>query len=179
MRVDFLKTELIGTLAAVWDIIDSGFILKQLTFLKDNFSEKDFLLSNGFSAVSSHFTDTFFENILHYLAGEAVSFSLDRLDFSNVTDFRMKVYETLFATSSGEIITYGDLAAKAGFENASRAVGTAMKLNPFPIIIPCHRVIRSGGVLGNYGGGVDVKRKLLEIENSEFFSFTAYKGKKT
>ena len=66
----------------------------------------------------------------------------------------------------GEAITYGDAAERAGNRAAHRAAGTALGQNPLPLIVPCHRVVRSGGVLGNYGGGPEMKRWLLGFEGA-------------
>jgi methylated-DNA-[protein]-cysteine S-methyltransferase len=66
----------------------------------------------------------------------------------------------------GQVITYGDAAAQAGNPRAFRAAGTALGTNPLPIVVPCHRVIRGGGKLGNYGGGPEMKRFLLELEGA-------------
>ena len=64
----------------------------------------------------------------------------------------------------GETVTYGELAARAGNPKASRAVGTACARNPIPIVVPCHRVLPGSGGIGNYAGGPDRKRTLLELE---------------
>ncbi len=66
----------------------------------------------------------------------------------------------------GEVITYGDAAKRAGNPRAFRAAGTALGSNPIPIVVPCHRVIRAGGEIGNYGGGPEMKRFLLELEGA-------------
>lgn len=66
------------------------------------------------------------------------------------------------------VSTYGRIAHKLGLSSGARAVGGALARNPFPIIIPCHRAIRSNGELGGYQGGVDMKRTLLEYEGIEF-----------
>jgi methylated-DNA-[protein]-cysteine S-methyltransferase len=77
------------------------------------------------------------------------------------------VLQTLFRqVRFGEVVSYGELALRVGHPRASRAVGTAMATNPVPIVVPCHRVLRSGGNLGNYGGGIDMKRKLLTHEGA-------------
>lgn len=87
------------------------------------------------------------------------------------TDFQKKVWGELTKIPYGETITYGELANRLGDKNLMRAVAAANGANPIPIIIPCHRVIGSDGSLTGYGGGVDVKRKLLEIEGSWTMSF--------
>jgi methylated-DNA-[protein]-cysteine S-methyltransferase len=77
------------------------------------------------------------------------------------------VLEHLYAeVPFGRTISYLELAGRAGNPKASRAVGTAMATNPLPIVVPCHRVLRTGGALGGYGGGVAAKRHLLTLEGS-------------
>lgn len=87
------------------------------------------------------------------------------VDLTLVTSpFRRRVLETLRGIPPGTVISYRALAAAAGAPRASRAVGTTMAVNPVPIYVPCHRVIRADGSIGNYGGGVPVKLKLLRAE---------------
>jgi methylated-DNA-[protein]-cysteine S-methyltransferase len=80
--------------------------------------------------------------------------------------FYRRVLRATARVPFGEVITYGDAAAQAGNPRASRAAGTALGSNPIPIVVPCHRVIRSGGDIGNYGGGPEMKRFLLELEGA-------------
>jgi len=82
------------------------------------------------------------------------------------TDFQKKVWNELTKIPYGETISYGELAEWMGNKNKMRAVGAANGANPIPIIIPCHRVIGIDGSLTGYGGGLDVKQKLLELEGS-------------
>jgi methylated-DNA-[protein]-cysteine S-methyltransferase len=90
------------------------------------------------------------------------------VDLRLARGFRRTVLELLFErVGFGETRSYADLAALAGSPRASRAVGSAMATNPIPIVVPCHRVLRSGGNLGGYGGGLDVKRYLLALEGGE------------
>jgi methylated-DNA-[protein]-cysteine S-methyltransferase len=103
-------------------------------------------------------------NIVEYCNGENVEFQLDLLDFEGIPQFRKIVYLTLFKTKRGETISYGELAARSGYYQAARAVGTAMKNNPFPFIIPCHRVIKSDGSLGGFFGAEEMKELLIEKE---------------
>ena len=82
------------------------------------------------------------------------------------TDFQKKVWNELTKIPYGETISYGELANRMGDKNLMRAVAAANGANPIPIIIPCHRVIGSDGSLTGYAGGLDVKKKLLELEGS-------------
>lgn len=75
-----------------------------------------------------------------------------------------KVYKKLLYVPKGQITTYGDLAKAVGLKNGQRFVGTVMKKNPYPVIIPCHRVVKSDGKIGGYSYGEKVKLKMLEKE---------------
>ena len=75
-----------------------------------------------------------------------------------------KIYEKLIQVPSGKITTYGELARSVGLQNGQRLIGQIMKKNPFPVIIPCHRVVKSDGKIGGYSYGEKVKLKMLEKE---------------
>lgn len=110
--------------------------------------------------------EDFKKNLKNYLEGQNFRFDLNILDFSQLTNFQKKVYKELLKVPVGVTCTYKELASKIRNPKASRAIGGAMKRNPFPIVIPCHRVIRSDGKIGNYsGGGERFKRILLGIES--------------
>jgi methylated-DNA-[protein]-cysteine S-methyltransferase len=97
-----------------------------------------------------------------YLAGEREQFELE-LDWSDVDAAQRRVLETLCeAAPYGETITYGELGRRAGVEDP-RDVGVLMSRNPLPLVVPCHRVVAADG-LGGYGGGLDLKQRLLELE---------------
>jgi methylated-DNA-[protein]-cysteine S-methyltransferase len=98
-----------------------------------------------------------------YFAGKKVKFR-EPLDLTGGTPFQRRVWKAMFKIPSGQTKSYGWLAGQAGGKNKARSVGAACGANPVPIIIPCHRVIRENGGLGGYGGGLSVKRKLLQIE---------------
>ena len=80
------------------------------------------------------------------------------------TPFQNKVWETLRQVPLGRVITYGELARLSGYPHAARAVGSAMAHNRIPILIPCHRVVAANGRLGGFTGGLDIKKRLLAIE---------------
>jgi methylated-DNA-[protein]-cysteine S-methyltransferase len=102
-----------------------------------------------------------------YLEGEGDTLELP-VDLELVhAPFRHKVLETLHDTvARGEVVTYGKLAERAGNPRAHRAAATACARNPIPIVVPCHRVLPSSGGIGNYGGGPERKRALLELEGA-------------
>lgn len=100
-----------------------------------------------------------------YFAGRRRRFALD-LDWQLTAGFVRAVLERTAAIPFGQTRTYGEIAAAAGSPRAFRAAGSALGANPIPIVVPCHRVLRSGGGLGGYGGGLDVKRILLELEGA-------------
>lgn len=101
--------------------------------------------------------------VVDHLSGGAIRYRLDWLDLSRLTVFRRRVSERVFEIPAGEVRTYGEVACAAGSPGASRAVGSTMANNPFPLIIPCHRVVSSTG-LGGFGGGLEQKKLLLAIE---------------
>ncbi len=97
-----------------------------------------------------------------YFSGEPVAFTV-RLDVSG-TDFQKRVWRELLKIPYGNIRSYKWLAAMAGNPKGSRAVGGALSRNRVPVVIPCHRVVEASGGLGGFGCGLDIKRKLLELE---------------
>jgi O-6-methylguanine DNA methyltransferase len=111
----------------------------------------------------------FFKQLMEY-------FNRDRKDFNLSleivgTDFQRKVWNELTKIPYGETVSYGELANRMGDKNLMRAVAAANGANPIPIIIPCHRVIGADGSLTGYGGGLEVKQKLLELEGSWTLNF--------
>ncbi|HPX11503.1 MAG TPA: MGMT family protein [Syntrophales bacterium] len=92
------------------------------------------------------------------------TFPLDALDWGACTPFQEKVLRELARVPLGKVISYGALARRAGVPRAARAVGAVMAWNPFPLVFPCHRVVRSSGETGRYGGGEAMKRALLKRE---------------
>jgi methylated-DNA-[protein]-cysteine S-methyltransferase len=101
-----------------------------------------------------------------YFEGRRRRFEL-AVDLALARGFRRLVLERLYETVGfGETLSYLQLAERSGNPKASRAVGSAMATNPVPIVVPCHRVLRTGGQLGGYGGGLDVKRFLLALEGA-------------
>jgi methylated-DNA-[protein]-cysteine S-methyltransferase len=108
------------------------------------------------------------EAIVALIAGEPVDLSTSPLDMADVPDFHRRVYAVALAIQPGETLTYGEVARRIGEPGAAQAVGQALGKNPFPIIVPCHRVLAANGKTGGFSanGGVDTKLKLLSIERA-------------
>jgi methylated-DNA-[protein]-cysteine S-methyltransferase len=102
--------------------------------------------------------------IKRFISGENIKFDLGLLDFDICTDFEKKVLMAEYNIPRGHVSTYSRIAKKIGTPKGARAVGNALANNPFPLIIPCHRAIRSDGTLGGFQGGFEMKKKLLENE---------------
>jgi len=99
-----------------------------------------------------------------YFRGEEAALAPGMLDLSGVGEFDRLLYSALEAVRFGSVVTYGELAARAGHAGAARAVGNALRRNPVPLFVPCHRVIRVGGEVGGFGAGTGWKVFLLAHE---------------
>jgi methylated-DNA-[protein]-cysteine S-methyltransferase len=106
-----------------------------------------------------------------YFEGKLTEFDLP-IDWQLTDGFRKKVQRAINRIPYGQTRTYTDMARSAGNERAVRAAGTACGSNPIPIVVPCHRVLRTGGGLGGYGGGLPMKEALLELEGERGASRT-------
>ena len=166
-----------GLLDVAYDLIDTpvGRLLVAVTerglceIEYDPEPERDEeLLARAFGARvlrSPRPTDEARRQLDEYFAGKRREFELP-VDLSLAREFGRTVLEELAQVPYGELTTYGALAARAGRPRAARAVGTVMNRNPVPIVLPCHRVVGSTGALTGYGGGLDRKRTLLELEGA-------------
>jgi O-6-methylguanine DNA methyltransferase len=109
------------------------------------------------------------ERMASLLRGEASDLSSVALDMDGVPEFHRRVYEAARAIPPGNTLSYGDIAKRVGAPGAARAVGQALGRNPFPIVVPCHRVLAAGGKIGGFSarGGVATKRRMLSIEGAQ------------
>lgn len=105
------------------------------------------------------------QRLRRYLRGESISFS-DKLDLTHTTPFRRAVWEATCSIPYGETKNYGWIAEQIGKPKASRAVGQALVKNPLPIVVPCHRVVGKDGNPRGAGRGLELRKRLLEIEAS-------------
>jgi len=107
-------------------------------------------------------------DIVALLGGERRDLGGIALDMDGVPPFNRRVYEAARSIAPGDTVTYGELAARLGDPAAARDVGQALGANPFPVIVPCHRVLAAGGRTGGFSGGagVETKLRMLAIERS-------------
>ncbi len=130
----------------------------------DTYQERRALLKRYPNGVESDRSFKMVRTLLHgYLKGQRVDFDID-IDISDLPDFTRKVLNELRKIPYGETRSYGDIGKRTGYQMAGRAVGQAVKKNPIPIIIPCHRVIREDGSLGGFSLGEKIKKRLLFLE---------------
>ena len=108
------------------------------------------------------------DRIESFLNGENIRFSLEAVRLDLCSPFQRSVLLAEYAIPRGSVSTYSLIARHLGNPKGARAVGTALATNPFPLVIPCHRAIRSDGTLGGYQGGLGMKRTLLAMEGVAF-----------
>lgn len=110
--------------------------------------------------------DHWIQELEAYFRGERLAWTVAEvpLEVLAASDFQRTVYAVLLSITPGTTVSYGSLARAAGFPGAARAVGRAMSFNPAPVVIPCHRVVRSDGCLGGYSSGILWKERLLAHE---------------
>ena len=118
------------------------------------------------SAAAARMAGKALGEVAEYLAGKRRAFSVP-VDWRGRGGFGRQVLEACARVPYGETVSYGELAKRVGSPGAARAVGQALGRNPVPLIVPCHRVVASGGGLGGFGGGLEMKRRLLVLEEGE------------
>jgi methylated-DNA-[protein]-cysteine S-methyltransferase len=108
------------------------------------------------------------EAVVALLSGEATDLGFVQLDFGEVGAFERRVYDVARSIPPGRTLTYGEIAKRIGEPGAARAVGQALGSNPFPIVVPCHRVLGADGKVGGFSarGGVETKVRILAIEKA-------------
>lgn len=160
----------IGVLYCLWEDRTCGITVLFLGCKKETFRkyigkiEDNYRDSDSFSFINKESKDI--ENkIDRYLDGKIKSLDF-KVEFLAGTQFQKKVWNTTISIPYGKTVSYSKLTALAGYRKAWRAVGSALKKNPVMLIVPCHRIIRSDGSPGEFGGGKKVKKFLLSLEKS-------------
>lgn len=136
----------------------------KLTYEGNTLLKLDIVNEIELSNEKNEFTDKIFSQIQEYLEGKRKNFENINLKLTG-TDFQLKVWNEIKKIPYGKTLTYKEVANLIGNEKACRAVGNALNKNPIPIIIPCHRIVSSSGDLTGFAYGVDLKKKLIELEN--------------
>lgn len=154
MKNIFFYDTKIGKIA----IIDNGKEITHIEIAEDKYSD-------DYNLLETELIKNAGEQLLDYLGGSRTTFDLPLNP--NGTEFQKKVWNALCDIPYGETRSYKQVAEAIGNNKASRAVGMANNKNPIMIIIPCHRVVGSNGSLVGYAGGLDVKEKLLFLENKK------------
>lgn len=159
-----------GTLGIVWRETSEGPKVYRLLLPSERIPAEEVMRTTyvGIRPLSNPTIKTLTEQIQSFLKGKAVDFQESLIDLGQCSEFQKRVLLAEHNIPRGWVSTYGRIAKSLGLPKAARAVGNALSQNPFPIIIPCHRAIRSNGDLGGFRGGINMKRALLELEGVEF-----------
>ena len=160
-----IKKTVLGQITIIWEAVP-GFKVKAI-LLPTHSGD----LSVKYPEITPSTTkavDDLAEDISEFLEGEDKHFNIRILDLDSCSMFQRKVLHAEYRIPRGWVSTYGRIANHIGNTDAARAVGRALATNPFPIVIPCHRAVRSSGELGGYQGGEEMKRRLLQMEGIRF-----------
>ncbi len=165
-----LRTTVFGTVALLWSVRGQEPAILRIVLSRpgDPADEAVKRLFPGAAVSSCREVDIVADQIEAFMAGEDIGFPLDAIRLDLCPAFQQKVLRAEHAIPRGSVSTYGLIARHLDNPNGARAVGSALATNPFPIVIPCHRAIRSDGDLGGFQGGLAMKRCLLEMEGIEF-----------
>ncbi len=158
-----------GEIGLVWHLSDGRPLIRRILLPQTGLTADERLQRLFPTAEPGTCTeiDDLVQRLTAFLHGEAVTLPLDRVDLQICSPFQQQVLRLEYAVPRGRITTYGLLAKLLGRSGAARAVGNALARNPFPLIVPCHRAIRTSGHLGGYQGGLEMKRRLLIMEGIE------------
>jgi methylated-DNA-[protein]-cysteine S-methyltransferase len=170
MNKKIIKPTPFGSIYVIWSISNKFPRIAHILLSRPGLSAEDQAsqLYPNYKISSCEEIDAIADSIKAYLEGVDVKFSLYIADLSLCSAFQQSVLRAERAIPRGLVSTYGLIAAHVGAPGGARAVGNASASNPFPLIVPCHRVIRSDNHIGGYGGGIEMKRALLEKERINF-----------
>ncbi|MFX1454457.1 MAG: methylated-DNA--[protein]-cysteine S-methyltransferase [Promethearchaeota archaeon] len=155
-----------GKITIIWkgkepDIQLQRIFLSDPTHISEKKAKESFVtINSGYSSLIESLAD----KIQRFLIGEDIEFDLKLLDFNICSETQKKVLKAEYGIPRGWVSTYKRIAAYIGKPNGARVVGNSLAKNPFPIVIPCHRAIKSNGEVGGYQGGLKMKKMLLEME---------------
>ena len=172
MNLKLVEPTPFGPVAVMWSELDGSPKIFRILLTRPKLLAERIAMDLYPTARSSSCAeiDAVASRIKAFLAGEAIAFPLDIIALSSRPPFQQAVLRAEHAIPRGRVSAYGLIAAHLGKPMAGRAVGNALATNPFPIIVPCHRAVRSNGELGGFQGGPAMKRALLEQEGIPFDS---------
>ncbi len=159
-----------GLLSIVWRETEKGPKVQRVFLPHGPISAEDLVRTTfAHARPRSHPTmREFGKGIQSFLQGQDVEFELDIIALEKCSDFQRRVLLAEYEIPRSWVSTYGRIAKILGTPDGARAVGNVLSRNPFPIVIPCHRAIRSNGQLGGFQGGLRMKQALLKLEGVEF-----------
>lgn len=159
-----------GPIVILWDIFENQPKIIKILLSKPDYSAAIQLQNDNASTKSNScgLIDYVSHQLILLLKGQDVQFSLDHINLNQCPPFQQKILKAEHAIPRGEVSTYQLIGKYIGKLQSARAVGNALANNPFPLIIPCHRAIRTNLSLGGYQGGLKMKRSLLEKEGIQF-----------
>jgi methylated-DNA-[protein]-cysteine S-methyltransferase len=158
-----------GDMTLFWEETDDGARVTYISLPNEQDGAEAAIRAAGTRASSRSCPaiDDLCQRLGRFLSGEAVDFELELLALERCSEFQRRVLLAESGIPRGRVSTYGRIAAHLNVPGGARAVGGALGRNPFPIVVPCHRAVRSDGGLGGYRGGLAMKRALLEMEGVE------------
>ncbi|MFC1509420.1 methylated-DNA--[protein]-cysteine S-methyltransferase [Candidatus Omnitrophota bacterium] len=170
MNRNIVKSTPFGSVGVIWSGLNDNPKIVRILLSKPGLSAEDQVSELYPNSQESSCTeiDDVATAIKALLEGEEIKFSLDVTDLSLCTEFQQLVLRAEHRIPRGSISSYQLIAEYLGKRNGARAVGNALANNPFPLIVPCHRAIRSDRHLGGYQGGLEMKRALLDKEGIPF-----------
>lgn len=170
-RISFcLRSSPFGPVAVLWSVYGDQPKICRVVLTKPECSASQMVGTSFSDSVprSCAETDEVADQIEAFLYGSDIQFQLDSIRLEICSEFQQNVLRAEYGIPRGFVSTYQRIAGHLGKPSGARAVGTALANNPFPVIIPCHRAIRTDRTLGGYQGGIKMKRALLEMEGFDF-----------
>jgi methylated-DNA-[protein]-cysteine S-methyltransferase len=161
-----LRSTPFGPVAVLWTVLGGTPKICRVVLSRPGYSAQHIVGDSFPHIVSASCTqiDDVAGKIGAFLHGDDIRFSLEGVHLDSCSAFQQRVLRAEYEIPRGFVSTYQRIAAHVGMPTGARAVGTALARNPFPVIIPCHRAIRTDGTLGGFQGGIAMKQALLKTE---------------
>jgi len=170
MNRKIVKSTPFGPVGIIWIVLNGNAKIARVLLSRPGLSAEDTIsrLYPDSQTASCPEIESVADAINAILEGNYIEISLDVAELASCSEFQQSVLHAEYRIPRGSVSTYGLIAGHLGKQNGARAAGNALATNPFPVIVPCHRAIRSDRHLGGYQGGLAMKRALLEKEGIQF-----------